>query len=376
MKSENNRLEDLKSYKILDTNPEDELNELAEIASLTCNAPISLITFIDKDRQWFKAKIGLDIPETSRSHSFCQHTLNKPKEVFVINDSLKDDRFKDNPLVINQPNIRFYAGVPLETPDGNVLGTLCVIDHKPHTISKNQEKVLQILSKKAMDYLNTRKIVLNQKNKIDSNTENLRKLTDNIPGGIFQVRMNLDGELKFDFLSEGIKQLHPNVDLAEWKKDPAIGFQLIHPEDLPQFFESLKQSYKNLTEWYNEYRLNSEDDEWHMVKATPEKLKDGSVVWYGSFQDITSHIEYEKTMEQIAFDISHVLRRPVTSLLGLTSLITNEEDLNKINIHEYSENIQEVANELEKFTKDLNDIYHKKREKITDRSKRYKAFER
>ncbi len=162
------RLEDLKSYRILDTPPENDFDELAEIASLICDTPISLISFVDEFRLWFKAKKGLEVTETPSRDSFCQHALHTPKKVFVVNDSLKDKRFKNTPLVTGHPKIRFYAGAPLETPNGNVLGTLCIIDDKPRTISANQEKALKILSKKVMDYLNTRNLLKTRKRKSKS----------------------------------------------------------------------------------------------------------------------------------------------------------------------------------------------------------------
>ena len=114
--NEQNRLQELKSYKILDTLPEKELDELAEIASVICDTPISLVSFIDEKRQWFKARKGIEAQETPREDAFCQHTLQTPKEVLVVNDPLNDERFKNNPLVLGNPHIRFYAGAPLETP--------------------------------------------------------------------------------------------------------------------------------------------------------------------------------------------------------------------------------------------------------------------
>lgn len=372
MNTENKRLEDLNSYKILDTSPEEELDELAEIAALICDTPIALITLIDKERQWFKANKGLGVPETPREDSFCQHALHKPKEILVVNDSLEDDRFKKSPLVVGQPNIRFYAGAPLETPDGNVLGTLCVIDDKPKTISKNQEEALRKLSKKAMDYLNIRKIIQNQENKIEFDAERLKRLTDNVPLAIFQLVMNPDGNMKFEFLSEGIQRLYPNIDLdkTEWEKDPALRLSLIHPEDRQSFIESRQESYENLSQWRKEFRLNSKNNEWHLIKARPQKLENGNVVWYGTVQNITQRKDYEMTLEQISFDISHVLRKPVANLLGLTSLMTTAEDLNDIDFKEYLKHIQTVANELEKFTIELNNVYQKKKETITNPDKK------
>jgi hypothetical protein len=373
MKDQHSRLDELKSYQILDTPPEKELDELAKLASLICDVPISLITLIDKDRQWFKANKGLDMNETRREDSFCQHALHKPKEVFIVNDSLEHPLFKNNPLVKDNPNIRFYAGAPLETPNGNVLGTLCVIDNKPREISPNHQKALQILAKKAMDYMNTRKILLEQKDKIETNAAKLKKLTDNVPGGIFQLKMTPDGTMNFEFLSSGIKDIYPSIGLDQWKSSPEIIFSVIHPEDLQQFQEMLNNSIRNITRLYQEYRVESEDGfHWHLIDAQPERMPDESVVLYGSFRDITHHVEYETAMKQISFDISHVLRKPVTNLLGLTQLLESEKGIKKAELLEYIGYIKTVSLEIEKFTRDLNEVYQMKKEKITGRNNRHK----
>jgi hypothetical protein len=365
MLKEKNRLDELFSYQILDTLPETELDELAEIASLICDLPISVISLIDKDRQWFKSNIGLDVAETKREDSFCQHTLHKPKEIFIVEDSLKDPLFKNNPLVIGKPYIRFYAGAPLETPNGNVLGTLCVIDIKPRTITENQKKALQILAKKAMDYLNVRKILIEQKNDIETSAERLKKITDNVPGGIFQMRMSTEGKLSFDFISEGMLKLHPAITLQQWEHSPDIGMTIIHPEDLDNFKNQLLESFQNLSILHIEYRVLTADKYiWHSVDGKPEKMDDGSVVWYGIFSNINNRIEYETYMEQISFDISHVLRRPVTTLLGLNYLIESEENITQSKLLEYVGYIKTVSVEMETFTRNLNEIYLKKKSMI------------
>ncbi|SHN41991.1 GAF domain-containing sensor histidine kinase [Cryptosporangium aurantiacum] len=142
------RLRSLRDYGILDTGPEPDFDAIAQLAAEICEAPIALITLVDEQRQWFKARVGYDLEETDLSSSFCVRALGGP-DVLEIQDARADPRFKDNPLVTEEPHVRFYAGAPLRVGDGYALGTVCVLDHRPRTLSPAQRRALRALARHA-----------------------------------------------------------------------------------------------------------------------------------------------------------------------------------------------------------------------------------
>ena len=153
---EEERIKALGSLEILDTLPEIDFDNLTLLAAEICGTPISLVSFVDKDRQWFKSHFGLDIEETSRESSFCAHAIHNPNDIFIVEDSRLDERFHDNPLVTDGPNIVFYAGFPLVSQKGFPLGTLCVADQKPRELTKNQIRSLKALSHQTLNLLELR----------------------------------------------------------------------------------------------------------------------------------------------------------------------------------------------------------------------------
>ena len=154
--AELSRLKTLESYDILDTPPEIVFDELARMAASICGTPIALVTLLDGTRQWFKATIGLEVKETPRDMAFCAHAI-QGKHLFIVPDALSDPRFVDNPLVTSGPDIRFYAAAPLVAPDGNALGTLCVIDRVARELTPQQQEGLRLLGRHVMAQLELRK---------------------------------------------------------------------------------------------------------------------------------------------------------------------------------------------------------------------------
>ena len=156
--NEADRIAALYELRILDTPPEDRFDRITQLASKLFNVPIAYLALVDSDRQWLKSRCGINLEETTREVSFCGHTI-LGDGVMVVTDALEDDRFHDNPMVTDQPKIRFYAGMPLQSADGQKIGTLCLADREPREFSHSQHDLLRDLSCMAEDQLNLLNVI-------------------------------------------------------------------------------------------------------------------------------------------------------------------------------------------------------------------------
>jgi GAF domain-containing protein len=152
----------LKEYQVLDSPPEKGFDNITFLAALVCDTPIALVSLVDSNRQWFKSKVGLKVSETPRDISMCTHAIMHP-ELFIVRDTTKDPRFAKSPLVTGSAKIRFYAGAPIMTPEKHIIGTLCVMDHVPRTLTPEQTQALRLLSQQVAMQLVMRRELLELK---------------------------------------------------------------------------------------------------------------------------------------------------------------------------------------------------------------------
>ncbi len=216
-KDEEERLRVLNEYKILDTLPEEDYDAIAKIASGICNTPIALISLIDKDRQWFKANYGIEAQETPRDLAFCAHSILEPNDLFIINDATKDNRFHDNPLTKDYPNVIFYAGAPLNTSEGHAIGTLCVIDNKPKKLSKEQKEGLKLLAKQTVNLLELRK----RNHQLNKVNDKVTKLNEQLNNFAYRLTHDLKSPISgvnflVEILKEDYKALFKETEAEEY----------------------------------------------------------------------------------------------------------------------------------------------------------------
>ncbi|MEH1822844.1 MAG: GAF domain-containing protein [Nostoc sp.] len=274
------RLEALRQYQILDTEPEEAYDNLAQLAAFICDTPISLVNFIDENRQWFKAKVGLDVSEMPRNVGLsylCQEQHN----VVVVPDTLADEKLASNPVVTGYPYIRFYAGVPLITPMGDMLGTLCVIDQVPRQISQKQIEALVALSRLVIDQLELRR-----HEGLRESEERWQLALHGNNDGIWDWNLKTNEVFFSTQWKEmlGYKDHEVSNCWDEWTKR-------IHPDERDSVLQAFQDHFAKKTPFYIcEYRVQCQDGSYKWILDRGQALWDalGDVVrMVGSYTDIT-----------------------------------------------------------------------------------------
>ncbi len=292
--AESQRLAALRRYDVLNTPPGRALDDLAELAASICEMPIAVVTLVDETTVQFKAKFGVELTGIPRAGTFCECALQGP-DVLMVPDSAKDERFAKNPFVDVKDGIRFYAGAPLITPEGHALGTLCVLDQVPRTLTRAQVNKLRVLSRQVMAQmeLHRQACELSEKERVHAT------LIGNLPGMAF--RGIKDRERTFTFVSEGCKGL-TGYDPDDLVENRVVSYgALIHPEDRGWVWERCKADLDSGRPSTAEYRIidRSGKTRWVSERATGFYGSDGKLVSIEGFiQEITERklAEQEKSL--------------------------------------------------------------------------------
>lgn len=300
------RIKALEEYNILDTMEEEDYDYLTKLASQILNTPISLISLISEDRQWFKSHHGLNVNETPRDLAFCAHAINHPDEVFVVNDARIDPRFSDNPLVVDEPKVVFYAGVPLVDNGGFALGTLCAIDNKPRELDSKQMDALKILGKQVMNLLELRKkskeviALVNELEKYTYLFNQSQKLTK---FGAWELDINTDKAIWTD----AVYTIYEVDKSFELNREKIISFY--HPEDMPIIEKALNNAAQKGVPFDVVCRFISANNNLKWVRVTAERTNSKLA---GSIQDVTSQkikeieLSYKENLLDTLFKFSPI----------------------------------------------------------------------
>jgi two-component system, sensor histidine kinase and response regulator len=267
--NERERLQELREYEILDTQSEPEFDTLTSLASQICAAPVALINFVEVERVWFKSKVGIEGHEMPRDQSFC-HEAIKQKELLLVEDTEKDPRFSSSPAVTRGQKFRFYAGMPLVSPKGHILGTLCILDTKPRTLTEKQRSALEELSRLVISQIEMRrnvrrlKTTLIEKGRMEQELRNSQQEYKHIVDSANELIYRTDENGLITFFNPAA------THLLKYTQEELIGVhyrELIHP------------SYRKSVEKY--YGLQFVKKRAITSREIPALAKDGSIVWLG-----------------------------------------------------------------------------------------------
>lgn len=346
--NEAERLQALKDYNIMDSLSEEEFDRLTRLASAICGVPIALVSLVDENRQWFKSRVGLDAPETPRDISFCQYAI-MGDSLFQIEDAIADERFRNNPLVTGDPNIRFYAGYPLIDPNGLALGSLCVIDRKPRKLSPEQQTALKILADEVVAQ------IVAKKDKVE--LESFKKL--------FNVAIDM---ICIAGLDAFLRRVNPAfVKALGYTEEEVLSGSLlsfVHPDDVENTKNHLREIIREEKTFNFNNRIKTKSGVYKELQwVGTSDLENKSI--YAIARDVTERMVLEKDLkeakiiaEQNAYakdlflaNMSHEIRTPMNAITGFSNLLADtkldseqREFVSNINIA--SENLLGIINDI------------------------------
>ena len=292
--NEEARLEKLREYQILDSGPEKTFDDIARLASQICGTPFAAVCFLDRDRQWFKSRFGFDTLEIFRESAFCAHAIVQP-DLLHVTDARLDPRFCDNPFVTGDPGIRFYAGVPLRTPDGQAIGTLCVLDLSPRDLSDEQRESLRSLSQMVVAHLEMRRSAAERECLLIERERTLSALMGNLPGMVYRCRN--DEHWTIEFVSQGCRDLTGYAP-AELVAGGTFD-DLTEPEHRPAVREQIRAALAGRQPFRLVYPIVTQDGErkWVWEQGNGVFSPDGALLHIEGFvTDITERRRAEEAL--------------------------------------------------------------------------------
>lgn len=301
--NEQDRLKALESYSVMDSLSEKDFDSITQLASYICNTPISLISLLDKDRQWFKSSVGLEVKEIPKAISFCQYAI-KGDEVYEVQNALENQLFADNPLVTGNPDIRFYAGAPLKNDEGFNLGTLCVIDTIPRTLTEMQKKALGLLATQVINLLQLRRKNINLAD-AQKEFENFLELSKDLV-----CIANLDG--MFYKVNPAFTTILGYAK-EELEGKPFVDF--IHSDDLEKTFKEVNKltlGDKTIS-FENRYRCKNGEYIVLSWNTSPDPIT-GNL--YCIARDITREKQREKEIIDVTADLTAILNASEFSMIA------------------------------------------------------------
>ncbi|WP_181197997.1 response regulator [Enhygromyxa salina] len=332
--NEQERLIALARYEILDTDPELPYDEVVRLAAHICGTPIALVSLVDDHRQWFKARVGLDAAQIPKEVAFCGHVVETGQRM-IVEDARNDERFADNPLVVDEPRVIYYAGAPLETNDGFTLGSLCVIDHEPRTLSTEQLELLEALSRVVV-----RQLELRQAQRAREAAEVEAARAERVRRRFFEVSLDM---LCVAGMDGYFQELNPAwTATLGWTNEelcarPFIDF--VHPEDREATLAeaaALGQGDHITVQFENRYQTSSGDYRWLAWTTAPDldhqvllavardvtelKAREGELLAARKAAD-----DANRAKSDFLAKMSHELRTPLNSVIGFTNILSKNK---------------------------------------------------
>ena len=334
------RLAALLSHHILDTPPEQAFDDLVELAAAVCDTPVAAIAFVDGHRSWLKAKHGIDLSELPRDAALSAEAL-RHDDLFVVPDVTKDARYRGSPIVSH--GFRFFAGMPLVSPEGHALGTVCVLDVMPRELSATQKDALRAIARQVMSQLELRRV-----SQAESSAElKFRRLVEQLPGAVYIEYL---GDSSASYFSPQIERL-TGYSPDEWASEADFFSQVLHPEDRDRVLGSFARAHATREPIQIEYRVKTKDGRvvWIQDDAAVARDDQGQPQYFqGLMTDITERraltaerdglleqlrdqnerlLDVDRMKDELLAMVSHELRTPLTSILGYLELVRDDHTL-------------------------------------------------